>query len=271
MQARTNRDYAIGLARACAGALLFSFPLVMTIEMWSIGQFIQPGRLLLFLLAGFGTLVGLAYYSGLRVGGAWQDAVFEGLAAYAAGFVTAAAAMALLNILHADYDWRSAVGMVALQAVPAGIGAAVARKQLNATDEGNEDEDKAGYAGQLFLMGAGAVFLAFNVAPTEEMVLITYDLAPWQAGLLALVSVGLLHALVYTVGFAGQEQAGPSGGWWAFASYTLAGYGLALLLSAYVLWTFGRTDGASFGLVVSMSVVLAFPASLGAGVARLVV
>ena len=112
----------------------------------------------------------------------------------------------------------------------------------------------------------------FNVAPTEEMILITFAMDPTHLIGLMACSVLLLHALVYTVGFAGQErQAEGVGPWTTFLTYTLAGYGLALLLSAYVLWTFGRTDDASLSLVAMMAVVLAFPASLGAGIARLVV
>ena len=33
----TSADYARGLARACGGALLFALPLLMTMEMWSLG------------------------------------------------------------------------------------------------------------------------------------------------------------------------------------------------------------------------------------------
>ena len=268
MTSGSNLDYATGLARAAAGALIFVFPLVMTMEMWSIGVHIASARLLLFLALGVVMLVGLAHFSGLRTGGTWMDALLDGLTAYAAGFLTVGVAMVLLGIITTDYGWRGAVGMVAIQSVPAGIGAAVARKQLGAAGD-DEDEDKAGYAGQLFLMGAGAVFLAFNVAPTEEMMLITYGLSPWQAVALMAVSIGLLHALVYTVGFAGQEQR--VGGWIAFLTYTVAGYALALALSGYVLWTFGYTDGASLDLVAMMAVVLAFPSSLGAGLARVLV
>ena len=35
--ATPNRDYAYGLARALAGAILFGLPLLMTMEMWSLG------------------------------------------------------------------------------------------------------------------------------------------------------------------------------------------------------------------------------------------
>ena len=56
----------------------------------------------------------------------------------------------------------------------------------------------------------------------------------------------------------------------AFFPYTLAGYGVALLVSAFTLWAFGRLDGGVSDAVRSI-VVLAFPAALGAAIARLVV
>jgi uncharacterized membrane protein len=70
------------------------------------------------------------------------------------------------------------------------------RKQLGAEpDTGAEEERKreAGYGGELFLMMAGALFLAFNVAPTEEMILIAFQMTPWHALALGAASVALLH------------------------------------------------------------------------------
>ena len=271
-EAVSNHQYAIDLARALAGALIFAYPLIMTMEMWSIGFYIEPVRLLMFLVLGLGVLVGLAYYNGFEAGGGSLEAVMDGLTAYGAGFLGSAAIMWLLGILTSDLGWRDVVGMVAIQAVPAGIGATVARKQLGGSGDEDPEEDQAGYLGQLFLMAAGALFLGFNVAPTEEMILITFAMSPVQLIGLMAFSIVLLHVLVYTVGFAGQaRQVEGVGSWTIFFTYTLAGYGLALLLSAYVLWTFGRTDDASLSLVAMMTVVLAFPASLGAGIARLVV
>lgn len=93
----------------------------------------------------------------------------------------------------------------------------------------------------------------------------------WHAAVLAVLSLLVLHSLVYTVGFAGQEEPrGEAGLWLTFAHYTLAGYGVALLVSAYVLWTFGRTEGEPLAMIVMMTIVLGFPAAIGAAVARLV-
>jgi len=36
-QIHTNKTFLVGLARAFAGAILFSFPILMTMEMWSLG------------------------------------------------------------------------------------------------------------------------------------------------------------------------------------------------------------------------------------------
>ena len=268
-QPDTNLQYAIDLARAFAGALIFAFPLVMTMEMWWIGFYIEPVRLLIFLLLGLLVLVGLTFYSGFEASEDPLDAVVDGLTAYGVGFIGSGLVMWLLGILTADYGWRDAVGMIAIQAVPAGIGASVARAQLGSSG-GEALKERAGYPAQLFLMAAGAIFIAFNVAPTEEMILITFVMSPAHLIGLMAFSIMLLHALVYAVGFAGQEEP-TGGGWRTFFTYTLAGYGLALLLSAYVLWTFGRTDDVSLPVVAMMAVVLGFPASLGAGIARLVV
>ena len=121
-------------------------------------------------------------------------------------------------------------------------------------------------------MAAGAVFVAFNVAPTEEVILIAYTMTPWHAVALAAVSILLLHLFVYAVGFAGQEEPPDYAGFWlTFLHFTIAGFGIALLVSLYVLWTFERTAGLDVSDVAMMMVVLAFPASLGAATARLIV
>ncbi|MBC9177107.1 TIGR02587 family membrane protein [Pseudoroseomonas ludipueritiae] len=267
----SNRDYAIGLARAFAGALIFAFPLVMTMEMWWIGFSITPARLLVFLLLGLGILVGLAYYSGFEPADRVSDAVLDGFTAYGVGFLGLGLLLWLLGVGTEDMGWRGWIGMIAVQAIPAGMGAGAARKQFGGGESRGRD-DRAGYPAQLFLMVAGALFTAFNVAPTEEMILITYQMSAAQVLGLAALSLLLLHLLVYTVGFAGQEQWPEGVGFWpVFLHYTVVGYALALLVSVWALWTFGRTDGAALPLVAMMAVVLGFPAALGAAIARLVV
>lgn len=264
----TERAYAAGLGRAFGGALIFTFPLLMTMEMWALGVSIPPGRLIAFVLLTLPLLYGLSDYAGFDARRGWRNDVFNTLSALAVGFVTAAAFLALFGLLGPEVSAGEALGRITLQAMPAAFGATLARRQLGASaSEGAEDT--APYHGELFLMAAGALVLAFNVAPTEEVILIAYQMAGWQILLLALVSIGLLHLLVFTVGFAGQESAGNPGA--ALVRFTLVGYAIAVLVSLLVLWVFGRLDGQAPSMIVSTTAVLAFPAALGAAVARLLV
>ena len=49
----SDRKYGLGIARAFAGAIIFGLPLLMTMEMWSLGFAAHPARLLLFLTVNF--------------------------------------------------------------------------------------------------------------------------------------------------------------------------------------------------------------------------
>jgi putative integral membrane protein (TIGR02587 family) len=104
------------------------------------------------------------------------------------------------------------------------------------------------------------------------MILIASKMTEWHAVALVLASVVLMHAFVFRVGFRGQEEALPPGTpqWSALLRFTLVGYAIALLVSAYVLWTFGRWDGLAWPQRVVTASVLGFPAAIGAAAARLI-
>jgi uncharacterized membrane protein len=55
-----------------------------------------------------------------------------------------------------------------------------------------------------------------------------------------------------------------------FIRFTVVGYAIALLISLYVLWTFERTDGMPLRQIIPATIVLGFPAAVGAGAARLI-
>ena len=268
-----NREYAIGLARAFAGAIIFSLPLLMTMEMWWLGFYLDRERLLLFSLINFLVLMGLSRVAGFHETENRLQDLLDAFAAYAVAAIASAATLFLFGILEPDMPLSEIAGKIAVQAIPASIGAMVANKQLGESGDGGSERPRwrDTYAGQLFLMVAGAVFLAFNVAPTEEMILIAYVMTPWHGIALLLVSILLLHAFVYSVGFSGQEEPHVRGMLATFLHYTLAGYGIAALVSLYVLWTFGRTTGVELPLVAMMVVVLGFPSAIGAAIARLLV
>lgn len=264
---RSEIGYMRDLGRAFAGALLFSLPLLMTMEMWALGFSAAPARRLAFVLAALPVLYGLAHYAGFSRRRGMMNNALDTLTALAVGYVTSASLLALFNVL--DHASLTAVaGQVSLQAVPAALGALVARRQLSG-DEEEGDEDEASYPGELFLMLAGALYFAMNLAPTEEMRLIAYLTTPLGALGLLFLSVLLLHLIVFEAGFAGQEaKETPLS---ALLHFTLPGYALCLMASFAMLWAFGAVDGHGAGPLTANVVVLAFPASLGAAAARLLV
>ncbi len=265
--AKSELSYLGDLGRAFGGALLFSLPLLMTMEMWALGVSAPPLRRLAFVLGALPVLYGLAHYAGFSARRGLMNNTLDTLVALAVGYVTSAALLALFNVL--DYaSLTSATGQISLQAAPAALGALVARRQLSG-DGKQGDEDEASYPGELFLMLAGALYFAMNLAPTEEMRLIAYLTTPLGALALLVVSIFLLHVIVFEAGFAGQEEKETP--LRAFLHFTLPGYALCLAASLAMLWAFAAVDGHGAGAVTANVVVLAFPAALGAAAARLLV
>lgn len=267
---RRETAYARDLGRAFGGALLFSLPLLMTMEMWWAGFTLGGLRLTVFLLVALPLLTGLAYYAGFSASHrGLGHALLDTLVALAVGFLVSALVLVLFNVFDPGAPPGQIAGQLLLQAVAGAMGALLAGRQLSGDGEDVGDEDQAAYPGELFLMVAGALFLGLNMAPTEEMVLIAYRMTALHVAALMLGSLLVMHAIVYSVGFAGQEESDRPLA--AFVHYTLAGYGLVLLTSLYVLWVFGRTGGHGLAEIVDAVVVLSFPGAIGAAAARLLV
>lgn len=245
----------------------------MTMEMWSLSGIVEKERLVLLFALSLPLLVGLSHYSGFEETFCMLDDVVDAFVALAVGFVTSAGVLLLLGVITAETHLGDAVVKVAVQAVPGSIGALLAASQFGTADE--EDEEKkrfTRYDGEMFLMGAGAIFFAFNLAPTDEMVAIAHQMTQLQVILLMALSLVIMHAFVYAVQFSGTPEI-PAGTpqWSLFLRFTIPGYAIALLMSSYILWSFCRLDGISLENGIGAVVVLAFPGAIGAAAARLVI
>jgi putative integral membrane protein (TIGR02587 family) len=267
---KSEASFWLGVGRAFGGAIIFSLPLMMTMEMWWLGFYMSRVRLALFVTALIPFLTALSHYRGFEQTVGWIDDLLDAFVAYGIGFASAAIMLPLFGVLNWDMRLDEIAGKLALQAAPGSIGALLARSQLGVREE-QDREVKESYGFEIFLMAVGGLFLAFNIAPTKEVEVIAFRMAPWQSLSLLALSLAAMHAFVYFLGFRGAhqipEQASAFG---LFLRYTVAGYAVCLLVSLYVLWTFGRTDGTAAQHILGMVVVLSFPAALGAATARLV-
>ncbi len=278
------REFIVGLARGAAGALLFGVPMLMTMELWQMGFYIDRSRLLLLLLVNIPLLILLARRIGFEKTTGWLQAMRDAVTAHALAIFISAAVLLLFADLRPELSLPAVVGKVAIQAVPASIGALLGRAQLQGGgDSGSDDEEEdeggeadsgtlsSSYGHELFLMAVGALFLNLNVAPTEEIILIAYKMSGFHALACVVVSILIMHGFVYAVAFKGSHELPPDTPWWhALIRFTLPGYVVAMVISLYVLWTFGRLDDTAMMQVLMATIVLSFPGAIGAAAARLI-
>lgn len=261
-----NAKYAGGLLRALLGAMVFALPLLMTMEMWELGASMDRLRLALLLLVTFPMLVALSFYAGFERTFSLTENILDALAALAVSVIGCATVLAVFGEIGPGIAWRDVVGKIAALSFAAAIGALLADKQFNdaAAQDDATTRKPHGTISRLSVMAIGAIFLALNIAPTEEVVLLASAMSPLQSIALAVISLLALHAIL--TGVDHEEGVSVAG---RFFRRTLAGYGVCLLMCGYILWTFGRADNVSLAETASRIVVLAFPAALGAGAARL--
>jgi putative integral membrane protein (TIGR02587 family) len=265
-------DVLVGLGRAFGGALLFALPMLMTMELWFLGFYMDRWRLTLLLVLMVPLLVGVAHRIGFEPSFGWAADLRDACIALGIGMVASATVLVAFGVITARMPASEVIGKIAVQSAPAALGALLGRSQLGGErPEEGDTRALSGYFGTLFLMVVGALFLSLNVAPTEEMVLIAYKMTPWHAlGLMAL-SVLLMHGFVFALEFRGGAERAHGVPWLSpFVRFTLVGYVLALVISLYALWTFGRTDGLGFAPTLIATIVLGFPAAVGAAAARLI-
>ncbi len=257
--------------RAFGGALIFSLPILMTMEMWHLAYTMEAWRLAVLFAVSVPLLIGLARVIGIEDRNNLSDATMDAFFAIGVAALTSAIILFALGVIEPGMSGDEIVGKIALQSVPAAIGALLARDQLGG---GEDDADKNGeesYGGELFLMAAGALFLAFNLAPTEEMILISYLMTEMHAVGLVVVSILVMHGFIFAVEFKGGSVLSQETPWWsALLRFTLPGYAIAALIALFLLWVFGRTAGLGMEMVVMAVVVLAFPGAVGAAAARLI-
>jgi putative integral membrane protein (TIGR02587 family) len=270
--APTLHDRLAGIGRAAGGALIFGLPMLMTMEMWRLGFAADRLRLALLIVAAMPLLVALSHRIGFERTFDWREDLRDALIAVAIGLVVSAAALVAFGVIAPDMTVDDLVGTLAMQTVPASLGALLGRSQFGGAASVREGPRAlGGYLGQLFLMAVGALYLGLSVAPTDETMVIAFMMTPWHAVALVLASLGVMHAFVYAVAFHGGRAHATGGPWWRDAlRFTLPGYAVCLLIAVWTLWSLGRLDGVGAASAVMVTVVLAFPAAVGAAAARLI-
>lgn len=268
--AQSLREYGRGVA----GGLMFSLPLLYTMEVWWAGFTASPLRLLTYVCATFVLLLGYNHFAGLRRDASWWEVAIDSVEEMGIGLALAALVLWLLGRIGTGQPLSEMVGVVVMEAMTVAIGVSIGTAQLGAKDDGDGDEEGPGeeattFSGQIVLAFCGAVLFAANVAPTEEILMLASEIDSWRALGLAFLSLVMGGGILYYSEFRGARRYAPAESGGIIFAGTIVTYAVALTASALILWFFGRFDDSSIMVCVTQTVVLGVAATLGASAGRL--
>lgn len=267
---RSLQEYGRGVA----GGLLFSLPLLYTGEVWGAGERLGPDRLLLGLLGVFVLLLGYNRYAGLRSDAGVLEIVIDSIEELGLGLVVAAGLLLVLGRIDLAMPAAEIAGKVVVGGLAVAIGVSVGTAQLGG---GGDDDDSGmaddppdpGFTGQLSLALCGAVLVAANIAPTEEIPEIAGALTPWALLALTAMTVAVGAFVLHFSDFINTRQ--HSRAHRDVLTASASSYLAAMLAASALLWFFGRFDEAGLHGALAQVVVLGLPTAIGASAGRLLI
>jgi putative integral membrane protein (TIGR02587 family) len=272
--------------RGASSGFLFGIPLLYTMEVWWIGSYAEPLQMLIALLTNFVVVFLLIRTEGFRgtVDTKMRDALMDSIETLAIGFVCTALILILLRQIDLTTSINEAVGKIIFESVPFSLGVAVAnsflsgdRNQSDNESRSSSSQPKTAEINATFAdMGAtsiGALFIAFTIAPTQEVPMLASAMTPpW---LLATIAASLLisYGIVFVAGLTNQpKRYEQTGLFHRPITETLIAYIVSLMSGLLMLWFFHQLSIEDPWTVwLSHAIVLGLPASIGGAAGRIVV
>lgn len=288
----TYQETLMEYGRGIAGGLIFSLPLIYTVEMWTTGFTAQPYSLIIYILITFMLLLGYNNYSGTRNEGTFKDLCHESIEEIGLAFVTSFIFLLLISQINFGMSLMEIIGKVVIESMVVAIGISVGTAELGQGNEENEegpkengdssehakgdsgegekeDEEGNSLTSLIVLSVCGAVLFASSVAPTEEILIIAVSNGPIH--LIFMLAAALLLSVVITFfsDFIGSRKGDI--GFSDMAFHTIVGFLAAIMSSFLLLWFFGRIDGYGHEIIIAQVIILTVPGIIGASAGRLLI
>lgn len=263
-----------GYGRGLVGGLLFALAPLYTTEVWWQGFIATPRVLLLATAVTFGLLIAYAHFAGIHDSDTLRSEVLEAMEILFLGFVAGAVVLKLLGQIPSSLSFEVAVNRIVLEGLVSSIGVAVGSAQLGQNPDSGGDTappEKRGLVHEFAYSGLGAILIVAGFATTMEIVVIGLEAPPWAVFATAVLTFLLALGVMSYFDFRGSKRmeggciyaGGPLGD----AAVT---YAIGLVASAGLLWGVGRFEDVALAPALFMTVYLAFPATIGAAVGRLI-
>ena len=270
--------------RGVAGGLLFSLPLLYTMEVWWTGFLADSRTLLICLCVTFLLLLGYNRYGGIRAGVRFLDVAIDSVEEFGLGILLATLVLFLLDRITPAMPLNEILGKIIIESMLVSIGVSVGTAELGLRNhvEGESEREPvdrserpahgtSSMAKHVVLSFCGAVLFSCNIAPTEEVVVIAVQSPTWKLIGLVVLSLAMGALIQYFSGFYQSKRFYPAVAVWRGVLVVVSTYALALIASAVLLWFFQRFEGVSLAIAISEVIVLGFASNLGASAGRLLI
>jgi putative integral membrane protein (TIGR02587 family) len=273
------------LIRGVSGSFLFGTPLLYTMEVWWIGSQLSPPVILAVLFTTLIIVFLLNRTAGFRKTKHKQflDTVIDSIEALAIGIICAGLLLILLREIQLGTSLNEALGKLILESVPFSLGAALADGFLSGdrwsfSDSGNDakNHESDPLNATLSDIGAtliGATIIALNIAPTDEIPMLSAAASPPELLLIIVASLLISYIIVFAAGFTTQQKRQQQQGIFQRPiSETVASYLISLIAAALMLFFFKRlTFEDPWMLWLSYTIILGLPASIGGAAGRIAI
>lgn len=291
------------LIRGVSGGFLFGIPLLYTMEVWWLGSVVQPQRMIVALVTTFVVVMLLNRMAGFRRSDdtSFIDAAIDSIEALAIGLVCVALMLLLLGEITFDTPLDENLGKIIFESVPFSIGVALANQFLykasgDQDDQQEQSDDQSGQQrdsrgqqrdqaeasqqdqlrGTLSDIGAtlvGAIIIAFNIAPTDEIPMLAAATSPLWLLLIIVASLLISYGIVFEANFSDQQQRRQQQGiFQSPLSETVASYLVSLFAAAFMLWFFEQLSfNDPWRMWLDHTLLLGLPATVGGAAGRLAV
>lgn len=268
---------------------MFGIPLLYTMEVWFIGSHVQPPILLSVLMIIFIIILLLNKIEGFRsqASKTLKDAIAESIETLAIGIVCTGLILVILRQIDFQTPLTESLGQIIFESAPFSLGVAFSRSLLSGDTEVELDQDDkkpspkadsrkiiwrdtiADFIATLM----GAVFIAFSIAPTDEVVMLAASSSPIELLILMVASLYISYGIVFAAKFTNyRKRRQQQGLFQSPLSETVISYLISLTAGMIMLWFFQQLSFSDPWFVwLRYTIILGFPASIGGAAGRLAV
>lgn len=272
-----------------SGGFLFGIPLLYTMEVWFIGSYVRPAILLAILAITFIVILSVNRIEGFRPQESitLTGAIAESIETLAIGIVCATIMLVILKRIDWQTPLTEALGKIIFEGVPFSLGVAFSRSLLSGdstVDLDQRNNDRVHTYGKQKLVWRdtladfmatiiGTLFIAFSIAPTDEIVVLAASATAGWLLLIILASLSISYGIVFASEITNYQQRFHQQGLFQTpVSETVISYLLSLIAGMLMLWFFQKLTFADpWYIWLRYSIVLGLPTSIGGAAGRLAV